>query len=1068
MSGSFQDDLGFVGNKILTGSTVSGSEAVLYVEGDEIPEGKTVGDVKTPAVAASINIADASHALAGGLAAGSQDIATAVQVINWGMPNGNANVIATIGDSDKAAIYAYEVGVGMGGGIDAAGRRVHLHTTTDGLATATTAGSSLISAAVNWVMEFDILASGGDLDLVEGESLVLDGRAVGENIVVQWYKDGVAIEGGASLDLGVLEQGDAGTYTVKATDPDAPWVKRFKEISYIVSVSKRGPEAVLVTSSSDLTASDAIIKSKLEGKGYYVIQSDAADTYATDVEGKMLVVISPSAAASGEIVFNNTGSTTGAFFATTKEFGDQVELGLNNRLIDSLSFEYFGDFTADGDETAIARIYANDGDSTGAANKPGTLLYESDSFTIAPGFNSVVIGGLLLEATDSITWTVDFNGVGDVEGNRAGLIFYNPPSVGSSDDDFWVNNTNSREVIYSNNHGSVYEAYYKSGSEFGDQIRLSSTSAMSELSFEAYAEISNAPSEATAKLRIYANDGDTYLTTDTKQPGTLLFESGSIALKEGYHTYTVSDIDAVLPRDITWTVEFGGVTGDELTVGNNAALILAGIDGIGTSNADFWQKTGATWTTYVTNDANDVNDFSANVVKYSAGSGGWSTYTVANAEIVNNFGAKVTAGVEDDLLTAANVPMIVLSSGFQSHVRYTGTGEVDSGTASGSKITVVNADHGLAGGLSGDVGLVTLGNGDAEIGWGVPQGDVEIVATLVGDGEKAAIYGYQEGAVLADGNAAPERRSFVFATDELLGKADANALKLIDSAIDWTGGTGFLTSPSSAELLEGETVTLSAEGYGPGDVTYQWKKNGSNIDGATGTSLILESVAKDAAANYSVVVTSASGATAEATASVNVYNLPAITLVAPLEGSTTSAVTHQVKIRAVGGADRIDVETISIAINGVDVTENMNLASNIRGVQVTADLVENTNTDTIKGVFLGYEDLAPGENNGMQVTMSFEVIGGARVLTKQWSYTLYDSSQTGGDGSITKMAVNQIFQRGNDLYVVWPGSPGLMLERNSDCKGGVWEPLPNTVGRGLHVEPNCGTQAFFRLVRVKE
>ena len=265
MSGSFQDDLGFVGNVILTGSTVSGSEADLYVEGDEIPEGKAIGDVKTPAVAASINIADASHALAGGLAAGSQDIATAVQVINWGMPNGNANVIATIGDSDKAAIYAYEVGVGMGGGIDAAGRRVHLHTATDGLATATTAGSSLISAAVDWVMEFDILASGGDLDLVEGESLVLDGRAVPENIVVQWYKDGVAIEGEASLDLGVLEQGDAGTPR-KATDPDAPWVKRFKEISYVVSVSKRGPEAVLVTSSSDLTASDAIIKSKLRVK----------------------------------------------------------------------------------------------------------------------------------------------------------------------------------------------------------------------------------------------------------------------------------------------------------------------------------------------------------------------------------------------------------------------------------------------------------------------------------------------------------------------------------------------------------------------------------------------------------------------------------------------------------------------------------------------------------------------------------------------------------------------------------------------------------------------------------
>ena len=55
----------------------------------------------------------------------------------------------------------------------------------------------------------------------------------------------------------------------------------------------------------------------------------------------MLVVISPSAAISGEIVFDNTATTSGAFFATTNEFGDQMDLGLSNRLIDSLSFEYY-------------------------------------------------------------------------------------------------------------------------------------------------------------------------------------------------------------------------------------------------------------------------------------------------------------------------------------------------------------------------------------------------------------------------------------------------------------------------------------------------------------------------------------------------------------------------------------------------------------------------------------------------------------------------------------------------------------------------------------------------------
>ena len=103
----------------------------------------------------------------------------------------------------------------------------------------------------------------------------------------------------------------------------------------------------------------------------------------------------------------------------------------------------------------------------------------------------------------------------------------------------------------------------------------------------------------------------------------------------------------------------------------------------------------------------------------------------------------------------------------------------------------------------------------------------------------------------------------------------------------------------------------------------------------------------------------------------------------------------------------------------------------------------------------------------MTVSLAFEPVGGDRVFTYSWSYTLYDASASGGSG-IAKMAVNQIFQRGDDLYVIWPGSPGLVLERNSDCKGGTWETIPSTVGKGIHVEKNCGTKAFFRLVRVRE
>jgi hypothetical protein len=165
--------------------------------------------------------------------------------------------------------------------------------------------------------------------------------------------------------------------------------------------------------------------------------------------------------------------------------------------------------------------------------------------------------------------------------------------------------------------------------------------------------------------------------------------------------------------------------------------------------------------------------------------------------------------------------------------------------------------------------------------------------------------------------------------------------------------------------------------------------------------------------------------------------------------------------------DKIDLATASIMINGVDVTANSNKKTTIRGIQAVVDLVENGDQNTIPGLFLGYETLAPGADNSMNLTFSFKPVGGERVLSRSWTYTLYSAPAIGESG-IAKMAVNQIFQRGEDLYVIWPGSPGLILERNSDCRGGAWESIPSTVGKGIHVEKNCGTQAFFRLVRVKE
>ena len=112
-------------------------------------------------------------------------------------------------------------------------------------------------------------------------------------------------------------------------------------------------------------------------------------------------------------------------------------------------------------------------------------------------------------------------------------------------------------------------------------------------------------------------------TYGAKQPGTLLFTSNTIALKEGFQTYRVTDLgidgdgDVVnLTDKITWTVEFSGVSGNELSTNNRAALILAGGDDVGSSLDDFWQKDSGVWKLYQSGSSTQDDDFTAKVLAY--------------------------------------------------------------------------------------------------------------------------------------------------------------------------------------------------------------------------------------------------------------------------------------------------------------------------------------------------------------------------------------------------------------------------------------------------------------------
>src|SRR5207249_8190731 len=61
--------------------------------------------------------------------------------------------------------------------------------------------------------------------------------------------------------------------------------------------------------------------------------------------------------------------------------------------------------------------------------------------------------------------------------------------------------------------------------------------------------------------------------------------------------------------------------------------------------------------------------------------------------------------------------------------------------------------------------------------------------------------------------------------------------------------------PASVTVGVGDSATFSVDAYGSSPVTYQWRKDGTAIAGATGAALSLTNITPANAGSYTVVVT---------------------------------------------------------------------------------------------------------------------------------------------------------------------------------------------------------------------
>ena len=130
------------------------------------------------------------------------------------------------------------------------------------------------------------------------------------------------------------------------------------------------------------------------------------------------------------------------------------------------------------------------------------------------------------------------------------------------------------------------------------------------------------------------------------------------------------------------------------------------------------------------------------------------------------------------------IPVVTLDPQLFDDMGMTATTSGNFGTTSSQKnVTITDAAHPMAGGLSGTVQVT---NSNTTFGWGKPNANVPKIATLTSDSTKATNFGYVSGAVMP-GLTAPERRVGFFYTASS-SSLTTNGGLLFDNAVRWAAG----------------------------------------------------------------------------------------------------------------------------------------------------------------------------------------------------------------------------------------------------------------------------------------
>ena len=154
------------------------------------------------------------------------------------------------------------------------------------------------------------------------------------------------------------------------------------------------------------------------------------------------------------------------------------------------------------------------------------------------------------------------------------------------------------------------------------------------------------------------------------------------------------------------------------------------------------------------------------------------------------------------------------------------------------------------------------------------------------------------------------------------GDAIYNAATLVDRTFNTTTPSVTITTqPAPLSVTAGQSASFSISATGPGPITYQWRKDGVALPGATTTTLALTAVTANDAGNYDALITNPVGTLTSTTATLTVARLPQtltfdplpakLTINPPFALNATASSGLAVTFSIVSGPATLNVSTLS-------------------------------------------------------------------------------------------------------------------------------------------------------------